>query len=127
MVYSELANVYRFRELIAQFTLRDIKAGRKQSLLGLAWIVLQPLAQMALFTAVFTLIIPIETAKPYPVFAFSGIIIWRFFAQSVSETNGCVVAHANLVRKTYFPREVLAHAKILSCLVNLGATGDSLF
>jgi lipopolysaccharide transport system permease protein len=109
------------RELLRQLAWRDIKAERKQSLLGLSWVVLQPLAQMAVFTLVFSLIVPIKTAKPYPIFAFTGLVTWGFLSATVSRASGSILAHANLVRKVYFPREFLIYAATISGLVNLAA------
>ncbi len=124
MILSELGNVYRYRELIGQLTLRNMKAGRKQSMLGLSWIVLQPLAQTAIFTVVFSWFLGHKpSGHPYPLFLFSGIVTWGFLANSLTVASTSVLNNANLIAKTWFPREVLVYAAGLSNVVNLLVNG----
>ena len=110
--------IVRSRELIWQLSLRNMKAGRKQSVLGLGWIVFQPLAQMAIFTVVFSKIMNVETSVPYPIWVFCGLVAWQFVSSALRGATESVVQSAALVRKIYFPREVLVLAAMVSALVN---------
>ncbi|MCK6471057.1 MAG: ABC transporter permease [Planctomycetes bacterium] len=109
-------------ELIAQLTWRNLRAGRKQSLLGLGWIVLHPLVQLGVFTVLFTKIFPLSGgagAVPYALLVFPALVVWGFFTRAVSASAGCVVDNAPLVRKTYFPREVLVYVSIATYAINV--------
>ena len=108
------------RDLVWQLALRNMKAGRKQSVLGLGWIVFQPLAQMVVFTIVFSRIAGIQTKIPYAIFCFSGLVPWQFVASALRGATESVVQSATLVRKIYFPREVLVLAAGVSSFVNFG-------
>ncbi len=120
MILAELGNAFGYRELIWQLTVRNMKAGRKQSLLGLSWIVIQPLAQTALFTLVFSYFLDMKSGgKPYPVFLFAGILTWGFLSNSTTVAATSVINNAGLVTKVWFPRETLVYAAVASCTVNL--------
>jgi lipopolysaccharide transport system permease protein len=96
---------------------REIRVRYKQSLLGAAWAVLQPLALMLMFTFVFSQIARIETDQPYPIFSYTAVLPWTLFATSISFGVNSLINNMNLVTKTYFPREVLP----------LGVIGAALF
>jgi ABC-type polysaccharide/polyol phosphate export permease len=120
VILAELGNAWSYRELVAQLTLRNVKAGRKQSLLGLSWIVIQPLVQTAIFTLVFSYLLGMESGgRPYPVFVFAGILTWGFLANATTVASTSVVNNAGLVTKTWFPRETLVYAATCSCGINL--------
>jgi lipopolysaccharide transport system permease protein len=110
-------NLYHFRELIGMWAFREIRVRYKQSLLGAAWAVLQPLALMLMFTFVFSQIARIETDQPYPIFSYTAVLPWTLFATSISFGVNSLINNMNLVTKTYFPREVLP----------LGVIGAALF
>jgi lipopolysaccharide transport system permease protein len=120
MVVDGLNNLYKYRDLIWQLTLRNIKASNKQSLLGISWIVIQPLSQMAVFTLIFTIFVKIPSEGiPYPVFSFVALLVWNYFSALVNSATNSVVEHNNLVRKIYFPREILVYSAGWTSLVNL--------
>lgn len=106
--------------LVLSFARRDIRTKYKQTILGVAWAVIQPLALMVVFTFVFSMFarVPSE-GLPYPIFSYSVLIFWMFFASTVSQGTVAMTANASLVRKIYFPRETLLLAVILSALVDL--------
>ena len=80
-----IVNLYQHWDLIASFALRDIKARYKQSVLGVAWALLQPLSMMVVFTLVFSLFAKVPSdGIPYPVFAYSALIFWTFFANAIT-------------------------------------------
>src|SRR5262245_17301096 len=110
-----LANTWRHRDLILSFALRDIKARYKQTFLGVAWAVLQPLSMMVVFTVVFSLFARIPSdGKPYPVFAYSALMFWTFFSAVISTGTVAMVANSSLIRKIYFPRETLIIAVMIA-------------
>jgi lipopolysaccharide transport system permease protein len=116
-----LGNVFQHWDLITSFALRDIKARYKQSVLGVAWALLQPLSMMVVFTLVFSLFAKVPSdGIPYPVFAYSALIFWTFFSNAVTGGTGAMVSNAPLIRKIYFPRETLLIAVLLAGLLDLG-------
>jgi lipopolysaccharide transport system permease protein len=106
--------------LILSFARRDVRARYKQTALGAAWAVLQPLSLMIVFTLVFDKVARIPTdGTPYPIFSFSALIFWSFFSTSMAQGTLAMTANSNLVRKIYFPRETLLIAVILSASLDL--------
>jgi lipopolysaccharide transport system permease protein len=106
--------------LILSFARRDLRAKYKQTFFGVAWAVLQPTALMVVFTLVFSVFAKIESeGAPYPVFAYSALIFWTFFAACLSQGTSAMTANASLVRKIWFPRETLLLAVIISATLDL--------
>jgi lipopolysaccharide transport system permease protein len=106
--------IWLFRELFFFLVWRDVKIRYRQTALGVAWAVLQPLALMLIFTAVFNRLGHIDSGgPPYALFAFAGLLGWTFFANAVSASSNSLVGNQNLVSKIYFPR----------VFIPLGATG----
>lgn len=115
-----LREVWRNRELLYFLTWRDIKVRYKQTSLGVAWAVLQPLASTIVFTLFFNRVANISSGDiPYPVFALSGLVPWTFFANALTLSSGSVVASANMVTKVYFPRLVIPVSAVLSGVPDL--------
>lgn len=116
---KHLSTLVQYRDLLWLWTSREIKIRYKQSLLGVAWAILQPLALTAVFTLVFSLLARIDTGDvPYPVFAYSGLVPWTLFATSLSFGVSSLVNNMNLVTKIYFPREILPLASIGAAIVD---------
>jgi lipopolysaccharide transport system permease protein len=114
-------SVFRHWDLIRSFARRDIKARYKQTALGVAWSLLQPLSMMVVFTLVFSVFARVPSdGIPYPVFAYSALIFWTFFSNTISGGTGAMVSNATLIRKIYFPRETLLIAVMLAGLLDLG-------
>jgi lipopolysaccharide transport system permease protein len=110
-----LGELWRYRELFYFLTWRDIKVRYKQTGLGVAWAVLQPLITVVVFTIFFNRIAKISSGDiPYPVFALAGLVPWTFFANALTTSSGSVVASANVLTKVYFPRLVIPTATSLS-------------
>lgn len=100
-----LGELWRYRELLYFMAWRDIKLKYKQTVLGILWAVLQPLLAMVLFYVIFFKFIGLSSDDlPYPIFAYSGLVIWNFFANSVMQASDSMVMQANTVKKVYFPR-----------------------
>ena len=114
--------IWQYRELLYLLVWRDLKVRYKQSVLGIAWVVIQPLAAMLIFTIIFNRLLGVasESGVPYPIFVYSGLLPWMYFAGALSRCSTSVVNNANLVSKIYFPRMVIPIAAVLSGLVDLG-------
>ena len=116
----DLREIYRRRELFGFLIWRDIKIRYKQTLLGGLWAVFQPLMAMLIFTLFFNRLAGIRTdGPPYPLFAFSGLVLWTFFANSVSMSSNSLVGNQVLVSKIYFPRIFIPLASIGALLLDL--------
>ena len=115
---NELANLYRHRQLIAALTARDLKARYRGSVLGFFWSLANPLLLLAVYTLVFTKFFPQQVVQPYPLFLFSGILPWTFFAAAVLESTNSISANAALIKKVMFPAEALPLVVVLSHLVH---------
>lgn len=105
---SYISELWHFRELLWVLTVREIKVRYKQTLLGVAWAILQPASLTLIFTIVFGIFLKVSSGPiPYPVFAYSALLPWTFFTTAVSFGSLSVVNNGNLVTKVYFPREIL--------------------
>ena len=114
---GRLVELVQYRELTKNLVIRDLKIRYKNSILGVLWSLLNPLFMTLVFTIVFTLMLRRGTEN-YPVFFMSGYLPWSFLAASVSTSITSIVGNAPLVKKIYFPREVLPLSGVLSNLVN---------
>ena len=118
------AELYAYRELLFFLVWRDISARYKQTILGPAWAIIQPLLLMAIFTVV-TMFVKIETPEvhgvpiPYPVFVFAGLIPWTLFSQGMPQSALSLVSNQNMMTKVYFPRIFLPVAAAMVFLVDL--------
>jgi len=121
-VPTAFGELLRYRQLLGCLIWRDIRVRYKQSVLGMAWAVLLPLAMMFIFTFVFTRAVNVVAGlgldMPYPIFAYIGLVPWAFFASSLNQAVNSVVKNQNLVTKVYFPREVFPLASIGSALAD---------
>jgi len=96
---------------------KDVKIRYKQTAIGAAWAILQPLIAMAIFWAVFGMVLKVDTGGvPYPIFAYSGLLIWTYFSTSLNQASESLVANPHLLTKIYFPRVLLP---LSLCLVGL--------
>jgi len=116
-----LRTLVSYHELLASLTFRDIRGRYKQSVLGIAWALLQPLAMMAVYTAVFSRIMRVDTGGiPYPIFSYIALLPWIFFSGALTTSAESLVANFSLVTKIYFPRETFPIASMLAKTVDLG-------
>jgi lipopolysaccharide transport system permease protein len=116
----DLRELWAYRELLFFFVWRDVKVRYKQTVLGAAWAVVQPVAAMLLFSVIFGRLVGVPSdGVPYPLFAFAGLVPWTFFATALGGAVAGIVSNANLVRKIYFPKLLLPAASVLSGLVDL--------
>jgi lipopolysaccharide transport system permease protein len=112
--------LWRYRELLYFLVWRDVKVRYKQTVLGAAWAIIQPLATMALFSVFFGRLARMPSdGVPYPVFAFAALIPWTFFSNGLLLSTGSLVGSQQLIKKVYFPRLAIPVAAVLSSLVDL--------
>lgn len=114
---TQLRELIGYRSLIVNLMVKDLKTRYKRSVLGFLWSLLNPLAMMVVFTVVFTVILPSQINN-YPIFLLCGLLPWNYFTSGVMVSINSVVGNANLVKKVYFPREVLPISSVLANLVN---------
>jgi lipopolysaccharide transport system permease protein len=114
-----LAEVWRYRELLAFHALRDIKVRYKQTLLGAAWAILQPTLTMVVFSIFFGSLAKVPSdGVPYPVFAYCALLPWQLFASALTQSSNSLVDSAQVLTKVYFPRLILPLASVLAGLVD---------
>src|SRR6266536_2742044 len=115
---EELRTLYRYRQLIATLTARDLKARYRGSILGFFWSLANPLLLLTVYTIVFTIFFPANAIQPYPLFLFAGILPWTFFSAAVLESTSAINANAGLIKKVMFPAEALPLVTVASHLVH---------
>jgi ABC-type polysaccharide/polyol phosphate export permease len=115
---NEFRTLYRYRQLIATLTARDLKARYRGSILGFFWSLANPLLLLTVYTIVFTVLFPANAIQPYPLFLFAGILPWTFFAAATLESTAAISANAGLIKKVMFPAEALPLVVVLSHLVH---------
>ncbi len=115
----DLGELWRFRDLLYFLTWRDIKVRYKQTLLGAAWAVLQPVLTMVVFSLLFGRAMNVPSdGVPYPVFVLAGLLPWTFFSSALGASANSLVTSANLITKVYFPRLFIPVSACLSCLLD---------
>ena len=117
---SWFGRLLHYRDLLYTLTIHRVKVRYKQSVLGLAWAVLQPLMLMVIYTVIFSYIVKMPSdGTPYAIFAYAALLPWTSFSTALTTATGGVVSNSNLVSKVYFPREILPLSYVLSALVDL--------
>lgn len=113
-------DLWRYRELFYILSWRDIRVRYKQTVIGSVWSVLRPLLTMIVFTFIFGKVakLPTEGNAPYAIMVFSALLPWQFFANSLSEASGSLVANSNLITKVYFPRLIVPASSIIVSLID---------
>ncbi len=113
-------DIWDYRQLFAILAWRDIAVRYKQTVIGIAWALIRPLATMIVFTVVFGKIaaLPSEGAAPYAVMVFAGLLPWTFFATALTEAAGSLIGSSNLISKVYFPRLIVPTAAVVVAFVD---------
>ena len=110
----DLSELWRFRELFLFMAWRDIKVKYKQTLLGFIWVILQPLVLMIIFSTIWMKVMKTGADDmPYPLFAYSGLILWGLFSAGISSASESMSANSNIIKKVYFPRIIIPASAIL--------------
>lgn len=117
-LYAKWRELVKYRYLLRNLVVRDLKARYKNSLLGILWSLLNPLLMMAVYTVLFTILIPNDDIPHYPVFILVALIPWTFFSGALIAGTVSITNNAPLLKKVYFPRVLLPIAALLSNFVN---------
>ncbi len=116
----DVRELWAYRELLGVLTTRDIKVRYKQTVLGVAWAFIQPVVTMIVFTVVFGKLAKLPTdGHPYPIFVYSALLPWMFFANAIGSAGGSLVSSNHLVSKVYFPRLIIPLSSMGSGLIDL--------
>lgn len=115
---ASLAEMWQYRELLYNLTVRDLKVRYKNSVLGIAWSLLNPILMMLVFTLVYTVMLKQSNQPDFAAFILCGLLPWNFFSSSVMGGIGSIVGNGYLIKKVYFPRAVLPTSVMMSNLVN---------
>jgi len=120
----DLREVYDYRELLHVLVWRDIKVRYRQTLLGVIWVVAQPLMQMLIFTLLFNRVAKIqaEGGLPYSLYVMAALVPWSFFSAGVAQASNSLIGSAHLISKVYFPRMIVPAASVLSGLIDMVVT-----
>jgi len=114
-----LRQVWQYRDLVLAFAARDVKLRYRQTVLGVAWVIAQPLIAAGIFSFVFGKIAKLDTGVvPYFVFSYAGMLAWNVFSATLVKTSGCLVQNAGLISKIFFPRLVLPVSILFSTLID---------
>lgn len=109
----------QYRELLSELTMREIKQRYKQSVLGYAWVILNPFFTMLVMAFVFSIIMRIpDLGVPYPIYLYAGLLPWTLFSNSLTSASNSLVSNAGLLTKIYFPREIFVLSTILAKIVD---------
>ncbi len=121
LLFSGIRTLARYQDLLYRFTLLRLSIRYKQSALGWIWAVLQPLALMITYTAIFSRVakVPSEGA-PYPLFVLTALLPWVFFSSSIATATAGLVNYGQLVMKVYFPREIIPLSYVAAAMVDFG-------
>lgn len=118
-VSLDLKSLWEYRELLYFLTWRDIKVRYKQTILGAAWAILQPLVSMLIFSIFFGRLVKVPSdGIPYPLFSFTALVPWTFFANGLNLSSNSLISSANLLKKVYFPRLAIPLATVLAGIVD---------
>ena len=116
----KLAELWEYRELLYFLTWRDVKVRYKQSVLGAAWAVIQPLFTMITFSIFFGKLAGLPSdGIPYPLFAYAALTPWTFFSNALNSSGNSLVGSAHLITKVYFPRMIIPAAAVAAGLIDL--------
>ena len=116
-----LRDIWHYRELLFFLAWRDIKVRYKQTALGVAWVLLQPVVAVVIFSVIFGLLLQVPSGDvPYPVFAYAALLPWNYFAGALTRSSTSLVLSSNLITKVYFPRLIIPMSAVASGLVDLG-------
>lgn len=119
LFHLDLGAVWQYRELLYFLIWRDVKVRYKQTLIGAAWAILQPVMTMVIFTVIFGKLAKMPAdGFPYPIFAYTALLPWTYFAQAIGRSGESLVRSANLIRKVYFPRLIVPISAALAPLVD---------
>jgi lipopolysaccharide transport system permease protein len=117
--WPKLRELWEFRELLYFFAWRDIKVRYKQTVMGVLWAIIQPFLTMVIFSLFFGRLANVPSdGLPYPLFSYTALVPWTFFANALSQASNSLVVNANMIKKIYFPRLSLPLATVLAGVID---------
>jgi lipopolysaccharide transport system permease protein len=121
LLQLDLGEIWQYRGLLYLLVWRDVKVRYKQTVIGTAWVALQPLLMMVILTVVFGRLAGVPSdGRPYPVFAFAALLPWTYFSQVISLSGPSLVINSALITKVYFPRLIVPLATTITPIIDLG-------
>ncbi|MFX0170797.1 MAG: ABC transporter permease [Candidatus Hodarchaeota archaeon] len=124
----DIGELWRYRELFLTFTWRDIKVRYRQTFLGVSWAIIPPVLSMIIFSVIFGNFLGISSeGTPYPVFVYTGTLLWTYFSRSLTKTSNSLVSHRSMIQKIYFPRIILPLSSIIAGLLDFSISLIILF
>lgn len=115
----DISEIWQYRELFYVFVWRDIKVRYKQTLLGVMWVIFQPLLTMFIFTFFFGKLAKIQSGDlPYSLFVLCGLVFWSFFSGALSHASDSMLTNENIIKKVYFPKIILPLSSIITYLID---------
>lgn len=120
-VSLKLRELWEYRELLYFFIWRDVKVRYKQTVLGVAWAIIQPFFTMVVFSVFFGKLAKVPSdGIPYPIFSYAALVPWTFFSNGLNQASNSLVSHASVIKKVYFPRLAMPIARVLASAVDFG-------
>ena len=117
--FSDLSEVWNYRELLYFFTWRDLKVRYKQTAIGALWAIFQPFITMVVFSVFFGGLLGIPSdGVPYPIFVYTGLLFWQFFSSALSDTSNVLIANQAIITKVYFPRLLLPLSSVATKFID---------
>ncbi len=121
--FSDLRELWLYRELLYFFTWRDLKVRYKQTVIGIGWAIFQPFITMVVFSVFFGGLAQIPSDNvPYPIFVYVGLIFWQFFSSALGDTSSVLVTNQPIITKVYFPRLILPISSVITKLVDFAVS-----
>ncbi len=119
--FSDLQEIWEYRELLYFFAWRDIKVRYKQTAIGILWAVFQPFVTMVVFSLFFGSLLQVSSdGVPYPIFVYTGLLFWQFFSTALSDTSTVLITNQQIITKVYFPRLLLPLSSVLTKVIDFG-------
>lgn len=126
--FLNLRELWQYKELLYFLIWRDLRVRYKQTIIGVAWVVFQPLITMVIFTIIFGYIMKVPSSGfPYPIFVYSALIPWIYFSSSLSQGSASLISNSNLISKVYFPRLIIPFVSVTTYLFDFALSFIILF
>lgn len=116
---EDLKEIWEYRGLLYFLSWRDLKIRYKQTVIGISWVVFQPVITMIVFNVFFGSLLKVPSdGVPYPIFVYTGLLFWQFFSGSLSEISGCLLSNKNIITKVYFSRLIIPLSIIITKFID---------
>lgn len=119
-LFTDFAELYRYRDLFMTLAWRDFRIRYAQTIIGFAWVILQPLITLVILSLVFGKLVGVQTAVPHILYTAAGIAIWSYFSFVMTNSGNSIIASQGMIKKIYFPRLIVPLSKAMVGLIDLG-------